>query len=671
MTNPLPYSALVSNEARLSLKTSPKSKIGDRYLLFVAIWHFCRLNRLPIELTDKPNSMSQVIRDCFSIDNFLGTEFFRLLTESFAQTDYENTALPNPQPLALPEIALIYERCLDAAMGKREGVFLTPLSIVQRMIAEVFESITSSPLSQTLTFLDPAVGSGIFLIECFKTLARSKSDTPEQILKNSLFGIDKEPMAVEATKLFLNLTLLELMPPTDRHSFKPADLSKNIILGNALLDDADFTFVEGDSRVALGARNWDEVFKSVFARGGFDAVIGNPPYGLSRGQQLSSVENKKLQDVYESMRSGKVNKYLLFMARALKLVKRGGNVTFIVPNAWLGIEGGRAMRAKLIDESALAKITSFRCKVFDQPSVEPVIVTILPGRKCERIALQTLSCLDLNHAGNISFVPRAVCLASPDRAIPITWSDSTQEIFIAVDNTSHRLDQLTEIFKPRIAIQAYAAGKGAPPQTNDDVANHVFDLQVYQDELSIRYLDGSDIEKYKFTWRNKYLKYGPWLAEPQKIERFARPRVAVREILAPAPYRIIACPITETFLYNKSVLHILTSKTLDPVTAEKYAWALSAILNSKLGSFWISNKGKKSQRRIFPKLVLADLNGFPICKSFDLIAAKLSELAKKLSSAKELAAIDSYVYKVYELSAQHVDFIEKNLDEWRTTLSIQ
>src|SRR5690606_39122670 len=116
------------------------------------------------------------------------------------------------------------------------------------------------------------------------------------------------------------------------------DISANIRHGNALLEPMSVPdTIPPDIRRSLAPFSWDSAF-SVFDRlGGFDCILANPPYGLSRDDQISPEELALLRSRYAPYISGKVNKYLLFMTRAYELLNDTGRMSFLVPNAWLGI----------------------------------------------------------------------------------------------------------------------------------------------------------------------------------------------------------------------------------------------------------------------------------------------------------------------------------------------
>src|SRR5690606_27500786 len=165
-----------------------------------------------------------------------------------------------------------------------------------------------------LTICDPACGSGAFLNQALDFLINEHryidelsakynkdafilSDVEKSILENNLFGVDLNEESVEIAKLSLWLR-------TAQPNRKLNDLSDNIKCGNSLIDDVS---VAGDK-----AFNWEKEFPQIFAKGGFDVIIGNPPYGIfiDKASQDYFVDHFPLTNY-------KINLYILFIERML------------------------------------------------------------------------------------------------------------------------------------------------------------------------------------------------------------------------------------------------------------------------------------------------------------------------------------------------------------------
>src|SRR5690606_19468235 len=106
-----------------------------------------------------------------------------------------------------------------------------------------------------------------------------------------------------------------------------------------------------------------------------DIIVANPPYGLSRDNQLTDAENTVLKKKFAPFLNGKPNKYMLFMAAAVTAAADGGVISMIVPNSWLGIRSAARIRTLLLQTGSLHAVTHFKQRVFRNASVEPVSFT--------------------------------------------------------------------------------------------------------------------------------------------------------------------------------------------------------------------------------------------------------------------------------------------------------
>lgn len=529
---------------------------------------------------------------------------------------------------------------------KKEGIFYTPQNVINLMLEEVLGTNYEQRLN-TFKLLDPACGSGAFLVSAFERLCKNNDQRfcfrdRKKILADSIFGIDKDPAALALCKVALTL---ELYRDEACNSFEQ-------------IEDLFINLAERDFLINREPHTEDKKF---------DLIVGNPPYGLSRDGRLSIEENRRLKEIYNDLLSGKPNKYLLFLGRAIELLRDGGKLTFIIPNSWLGIDSGRALRELLLKEHLLSKIFTYDFPVFGDPKVETVSVVLEHGKKDSQFEVRHIisETMQVNKCFKLS---DEECLKRNSATIPLVWETGIDKVFTQIEKNSYRLDSTHSPFTSRIALQAYAENKGTPAQSKEAGKMRIYDRDFKEDDSTFPYLNGRDIKRFSIKWSGKYLKYGAFLAEPQTLDRFQGPRILVREILGQGKYLFVAAYGDETMLYNKSVLHILPREQANA----ELMLALSAVLNSKLASFFLKFQGKKSQRKLFPKIVNADLKAFPVAKNLKTKSPELSQIAIELNRAISLCAedaiitklqneLDSKVYALYELSNSDVECIDINL----------
>ncbi len=225
-----------------------------------------------------------------------------------------------------------------------------------------------------ITICDPACGSGAFLNAALQFLmaehklidemeAKLTGSTIEfpgvenSILENNLYGVDINEESVEIARLALWLR-------TAKPHRKLSSLNNNIKCGNSLISDPE---IAGEK-----AFNWQTEFPQVFAKGGFDVVIGNPPYFNIQTFGAKSKQVDYIQKEYSEIWQDKSDILFYFIYKALQISK--GEVGFIVSNAFLFSDKARKLRNKIIDDGRLSQIVNFeRYLVFADASITSCI----------------------------------------------------------------------------------------------------------------------------------------------------------------------------------------------------------------------------------------------------------------------------------------------------------
>ena len=249
-----------------------------------------------------------------------------------------------------------------------------------------------------LKILDPACGSGAFLNQALGYLLDEHAfidegtrtlmggsvlglyDVKKGILENNLYGVDINAEAVEIAKLSLWLRTVEPGRRLDR-------LADRIKVGNSLIDAPE---------VAEDAFVWEEAFPEVFAQGGFDVVIGNPPYVR---QELLTAEMKSyFKTTYQTYHNS-ADLYIPFVEKGIRLLRKGGKFSFIFPNKWLKAKYGKPLRKWLKTQSIDEIIDFGDLQIFDGATTYPVIMTATArpeaGSSFDFLRLETLDFGDL------------------------------------------------------------------------------------------------------------------------------------------------------------------------------------------------------------------------------------------------------------------------------------
>ncbi|MGP4992720.1 Eco57I restriction-modification methylase domain-containing protein [Glutamicibacter ardleyensis] len=223
--------------------------------------------------------------------------------------------------------------------------------------------------------VDPACGSGAFLVHVFDFLMLeyerigkitgdlfSTEAYVKQILRNNIYGVDLNEESVEITKLSLWLK-------SATKNEKLTSLDDNILCGNSLISDAT---VAGTKAFV-----WETTFSKILNTGGFDVVVGNPPYVQSHIMVATNPEERAyISATYETAK-GNWDLFVPFIERGLALLKIGGSFGYIVPNKVLGQEYARTLRHFISRNYALKGVVDVsQDGIFEKVAVYPVILLI-------------------------------------------------------------------------------------------------------------------------------------------------------------------------------------------------------------------------------------------------------------------------------------------------------
>lgn len=456
-----------------------------------------------------------------------------------------------------------------------------------------------------LTICDPACGSGAFLNQALDFLIKEHSyvdelnrqlfgggfafpDIENQILEHNIYGVDLNEESVEIAKLSLWLR-------TAQPKRKLTSLNNNIKCGNSLIESKS---VAGDK-----AFNWKESFPEVFEKGGFDVIIGNPPYVFAR-DNFRQEEKDYFVSKYVSAKY-QINTYLLFMEKTVHILKDAGIHGLIIPNSWLMMYSGEGLRKFLLETNKLNQIINLAGYSFETASVETVILLAEKQKIEKENSVEIL--LNNGNEFYLSHSKKQTEFSKNDGfEFKVFLDDDSDELNLKIVKNSEILDNLVEI---KAGLQAYEKDKGEPKQSSQDVINRPYDYDYKFDENTHKYLDGKDVGRYFTNWSGLYLRYGKHLAAPRTFNLFDGKKIIVREITGVYPKCIIATYNEEIYLYNRSNIAIVEKEGSN--ISLKY---IIAVLNSKLLSYYFVKNTAKSVRKLFPKIILNDLRKFPIKK---------------------------------------------------------
>lgn len=468
---------------------------------------------------------------------------------------------------------------------------------------------------KNIKIVDPACGSGAFLITAFEYLLNYNnylndkifdltgvkdlfSDTTKEILQNNIFGVDLNKESVEITKLSLWLK-------TADKNKTLATLENNIKCGNSLIDDAE---IAGEM-----AFDWEKEFPQVFKNGGFDVVVGNPPYFNVQTFGAKSPIVSYLMDKYSEIWQDKSDILFYFIYKALKISK--GEVGFIISNAFLFSDKAQKLRNYIVEKGRLEKIINFeKYMIFEEASITSCIVMF--GKENRKVKGINLKEKNYSNDEILKYLN-----GNKEYEIELKKDD----VFAIVDKQIQKLNTKIDENNPKLQ-DLVIIGKGMETAANDIFLFESNNLN-FPNEFIKNHISGEAISKYTIKNSQKKLLYF------ENIENFEDLPIEIKEYLEKNREKLndratvknegriwwrysrpmhkeyyhlnkIWCSYRSTineFCYDDTKEYIgLTNTTVIFDTNEKIKLKyLLTILNSKLFKFRYSSIGKQTGSGVY------------------------------------------------------------------------
>ncbi len=291
----------------------------------------------------------------------------------------------------------------------------------------------------------------------------------KRILLNNIHGVDIDSQAVEVTKLSLLLKVLEGEKKQqlqqdfilERQRILP-DLGNNIKCGNSLIgsdfyDNEQMFLLDDETQYRINVFDWDKAFSEIMQRGGFDCVIGNPPYGAS----LDNDQRNYLQSYVSYEYQG--DSYPLFYEKACLLSNDNGLIAMIIPTAWTASQYNKAFRELLVKQLNVQGIVITAKKVFADAVVETLILLAAKNNNSS----DSLSVVrwDKKPCAYEYFVSLVNIRNSKAFEFHI-FSDPAESAIIA--EIQKKTQPLKKYCECVWGVKVYQRGKGKPPQNRNE-----------------------------------------------------------------------------------------------------------------------------------------------------------------------------------------------------------
>jgi len=467
-------------------------------------------------------------------------------------------------------------------------------------------------------------------------------DIDKGILKNNLYGVDLNKESVEITKLSLWIKTANKNAPLTA-------LDKNIVMGNSVIDSNK---VAGEL-----ALDWGKAFPEVFKQGGFDIVIGNPPYVPL--EYMENREKKFYQEKYSDLLGRKWDLSAVFMRKSVDLIKKDGFIALIVPVTWqTGPNYYNFRRIIFSQYMVLERLLNLPFDIFPDAYVDTCIFI---GKKLDS-DFSTSSYLGYKYKKNKRINSLALIDEKMD-SIPVSNYMNHFSFKIFPNLKAYDLhEKVTNYFKEP---DAFTALRKISQSTQGPVESQFYYSDYKETEFHFPYLKKGQGYRY---FLNVIDKCFIDLREKQSFIKFYinQPKIFFRRLINRQD-RIIASYYGDDLVYKKDLnpFYITDSQFLT-----KY---VLAIVNSKLLSYIYVNLSSIALKDDYRQTTLSDLRDLPIRKisidqqkkiieRVDALQEKLADFHKRKHFVAVLIASELGIEK--ELSYKLKDFYELNLNEF-------
>ena len=627
---------------------------------------------------------------------------------------------------------------------KAGGVYYTPTYIVnyivKQTVGKLVEGKKPGPRGAVskLKMLDPACGSGSFLLGAYQYLLdwhrdqyvnddpekwakgktprlyqtykgewRLTTDERKRILLNNIYGVDIDPQAVEVTKLSL---LLKVLEGEDEQSIGKQmtifqervlpDLANNIKCGNSLIGP-DFhenrmSLLDEEEMYRVNVFDWNAEFPEIIKNGGFDAVIGNPPYG----DYFNKTEKDYLLKKYANSFSGTFDIYINFFSLTLKILKNKGRLCFITPHTFLNYSQFSSLRQLLLTGNNISLIIQIK-NVFEDAVVDNVVILItksLDQKDNLKVGIFKEKIKSINDA-------ELKTISSKNLSSKSFLIKTTEKFDInKLSNNSFKLSDYVKITQGiTTGGNSYFIG-----QKNEFIEYGIDEI------LLKKTIKGKDIDRYKNECNEEYILYSTKFLPNIHQEKIANFLEAYKKKLSKKretkqgklPWYCLHWPRNENDFNKKKILIRQTASKIigvfdnegyypidtihtlnlinDDNNSSKLLQYILGILNSKLFEYlyhWkLDEVGK-----VYPQIKKVNIEWLPIRKinfenseeksQYDQMVSLVNQMLtmnKKLAEAKTPQAkeilqrqmeatdkqIDQLVYELYDLTDEEIKIVE-------------
>lgn len=399
--------------------------------------------------------------------------------------------------------------------------------------------------------------------------------------------------------------------------------------------------------------DYDHAFRTEY-KGGFDVVIGNPPY-----VQSHALDERTKGYIYQNYSTAEyqVNTYGIFIEKIFDLIKDEMQFSVIIPNYWLSTQYDSRLRTEVFSQNHCTEILNV-FSVFEDATVDTVILTV--KKTLKSIFPKATNVIAVNrNLENIELRLSAIDNRSWSFNMIETFENMSSPISISFD---HKLElkgiySIGEFVSGYQGMKPYEKGKGTPVQTREMMNEKIYHSETKLDDTFFPLIGARNVQRFNLREPTGFIKYGKNLAAPRKQEIFEGNRLILNRILSKS--RIDLTLVNPTIINNTDVFNFIPKDG-----KSKYLKTILAILASKMCSTFFKKSNVNLDRKAFPKLNVNHIENFPIPEINEKINSNfIGIIDRVLKLNKEYANLNRKFSKFFQFNFK-LEKLTGKLQNW-------
>ncbi|MBD2131548.1 N-6 DNA methylase [Sphaerospermopsis sp. FACHB-1094] len=506
-------------------------------------------------------------------------------------------------------VGTVYNTYVSRKEKKEKGQYYTPPEIVNYILDEVGYVSGTGIIGKNKRLIDPACGSGSFLVAATKRLVSAYKNNADQIddpvtvlerVQANLFGFDLNPFACYLAEVNLLIQVLDLVKLAHEKQQHPKIQRFHIYNVDALArPSGSYRFALFNTLIAEESDQVDQIKSrspNTPYTNGFAFVVANPPYGASLSDDYKNILRADYADVFY----GQPDTYVFFFKLGIELLAKNGKLGFITPNTYLTGKNTTSLRSELLNAGRIEQIVDLPQGIWSDATVDCLLLFLSQEdneahRKAQKVKVNLLDFKDTldkltTRTWYETLEPSQESWLDNSRfEFKLRYNSLIQQVEeacrVSVNGSTTltkvlRLEDVTESNQGIIVYETKASS------TKNMYVKPRKDLPLNEDDWK-PLLDGSGfVGRYELRWgkTQPYLKYGDWLCRKREEKYFDSPKIILVRLRNKSLKRRLVATFDDTGFYNRDNYN-------NVITAENSRYDLKFILalfNSSLLNYWYS-----------------------------------------------------------------------------------